>query len=73
MYLVASEDIVVNMSEIRTPEQRMKKMIKEERTIVDLQMAIKKEQFRNYMITRHEFNEKYDKVDTPQHDCWVFT
>ncbi len=61
------------MSEIRTPEQRMKKMIKEERTVIDLQMAIKKEQFRNYLITRPEFHERYGKSDTPEHDCWVFT
>ena len=61
------------MSEIRTPEQRMKKMINEERTIVDLQMAIKKEQFRNYLAIRPEFYERYEIVDTPQHDCWVFT
>ncbi len=48
-------------------------MLNEERTIVDLQMAIKKEQFRNHLITRPEFHEGYTKVDTTlQHDCWVF-
>ena len=31
---------------IRTPEQRSRKMLKEENTILNLEMAIKKEQFR---------------------------
>jgi len=34
------------MSKIRTPEQKSRKMLKEETTIIDLEMAIKKEKFR---------------------------
>jgi len=33
-------------SEIRTPEQRTKKMLNEERTIMDLELAVKKAKFR---------------------------
>jgi len=47
-------------------------MLNEERTIIDLQLAIKKEQFRNYMNTRPEFHEGYEKIDKPLHDCWMF-
>ncbi len=38
------------MSKIRTPEQKFRKMLKEETTIMNLEMAIKKEKFR--MIQR---------------------
>ncbi len=34
------------MPRIRTPEQKSRKMLKEETTIIDLEMAIKKEQYR---------------------------
>jgi len=34
------------MPKIRTPEQKSRKMLKEETTIIDLEMAIKKEKFR---------------------------
>jgi len=34
------------MPRIRTPEQKFRKMLKEETTIIDLEMAIKKEKFR---------------------------
>lgn len=37
------------LSKIRTPEQIAKKMLKEERTIMDLQLAIKKEQTQIHM------------------------
>lgn len=60
-------------TKIRTPEQISKKMLNEERTILDLQLAIKKEQFQNYLKSRTESHEGYDKVDAPSHDCWVFT
>jgi|SaaInlV_200m_DNA_6_1039755.scaffolds.fasta_scaffold02205_4 hypothetical protein len=33
-------------SQIRTPEQRTKKMLNEERTIMDLELAVKKAKFR---------------------------
>ncbi len=35
-----------DFSKLRSPEQRAKKMLNEERTIMDLQLAIKKEQTR---------------------------
>ncbi len=34
------------MLRIRTPEQKFRKMLKEETTIIDLEMAIKKEKYR---------------------------
>jgi hypothetical protein len=33
-------------SELRTPEQRTRKMLNEERVIIDLELAIKKTKFR---------------------------
>ena len=46
-----------DMSKIRTPEQKSKKMLKEEMIILDLEMAIKKEQFRNTQKTKPGFQE----------------
>jgi len=40
------ENIMSFASEIRTPEQRTKKMLNEERTIMDLELAVKKAKFR---------------------------
>jgi hypothetical protein len=37
---------MLQISKIRTPEQRSRKMLREETTILGLEMAIKKEQFR---------------------------
>ena len=37
---------MLDMSKIRTPEQKSRKMLKEENTILNLELAIKKEQFR---------------------------
>ena len=42
---------------IRTPEQRSRKMLKEENTILNLEMAIKKEQFRKTQKTKQGFYE----------------
>ena len=42
-------------SKIRSPEQKLRKMLKEERIIIDLEMAIKKEQFRDIQKTKHGF------------------
>ena len=36
-----------NQLKKRTPEQKMRKMLKEEKTIMDLELAIKTEEFRN--------------------------
>ncbi len=63
-------------SKIRTPEQRSKKMINEEMTIMNLQMAIKKEEFKKNLKTKPVFREAYMKVDVkdrPPHDCWLST
>ena len=62
-----------DISKMRTPEQRLKKMLNEERTIINLQLAIKKEQFQTFQKTRPEFREMHDKVYTSPHDCWVST
>ncbi len=43
------------MSKIRTPEQKSRKMLKEETIIVDLEMAIKKERFRKTQKRTPEF------------------
>ncbi|MEX0862379.1 hypothetical protein [Nitrosopumilus sp.] len=65
--------MMTDSSKMRTPEQISKKMLNEERTIIDLQLAIKKEQFQHYLKSRTKFYEGYDKVDTSSHDCWMFT
>jgi len=43
-------------SKIRTPEEKVRKMLDEEKTIVDLELAIKKEKFR--------------KTQEPKEDDW---
>ena len=45
-----------DQSKIRTPEQRSRKMLKEENTILNLELAIKKEKFR--------------KTQEPKEDDW---
>ena len=61
----------------RTPEQRSKKRFNEERTIIDLELAIKKERFKNNYKERPAFDEGYTKVsDKMPHEldmstaCW---
>ena len=44
-------------TKIRTPQQVSKKMINEERTIMDLELAIKKEKFRNTLMKKTEFDK----------------
>ncbi len=51
-------------SKIRTPEQKSRKMLKEETTIVDLEMAIKKEQFRKTQKRKPGFDHEVPAVDT---------
>ena len=51
-------------SKIRTPEQRSRKMLKEENTILNLEMAIKKEQFRKTQKRKHGFDHEVPTVDT---------
>ncbi len=51
------------MSKIRTPEQKSRKMLKEETTIIDLEMAIKKEQFRKTQKRTPEFVHEVPTVD----------
>ncbi len=51
-------------------------MINEEMTIMNLQMAIKKEEFKKNLKTKPVFREAYVKVDVkdpPPHDCWLST
>ncbi|MEK0336447.1 MAG: hypothetical protein QQN65_00115 [Nitrosopumilus sp.] len=43
---------MLDMSKIRTPEQKSRKMLKEENTILNLELAIKKEQFRMTQKTK---------------------
>jgi len=69
--------MMMSVAKTRTPDQVSKKMINEERTIMDLELAIKKEQFRNTLIEKTKFDEEYTKVtDTTPHDldmsavCW---
>jgi len=51
------------MSKIRTPEQKSRKMLKEETIIVDLEMAIKKELFRNAQKRTPGFDHEVPTVD----------
>ena len=43
---------MLDMSKMRTPEQKSRKMLKEENTILNLELAIKKEQFRMTQKTK---------------------
>ena len=43
---------MLDMSKIRTPEQKSRKMLKEENTILNLELAIKKELFRKTQNTK---------------------
>jgi len=43
------------MPKIRTQEQKSRKMLKEETTIIDLEMAIKKEKFRKILKRAPEY------------------
>jgi len=51
------------MSKIRSPEQKSRKMLKEETIIVDLEMAIKKERFRKTQKRTPEFVHDVPTVD----------
>ncbi len=46
-------------SKIRTPEQKLRKMLREENTILNLELAIKKELFRKAQNTKLEFHEMH--------------
>ena len=51
-------------------------MINEERTIMNLQLAVKKEELKKKPKTKPRFHESYLKVDIkvrPPHDCWLST
>jgi len=52
------------MSKMRTPEQKSRKMLKEEAIILDLEMAIKKELFRMTQKGTSEFDHEAPTVDT---------
>ena len=76
LYFVVLGDIMIGRSKIRTPEQRSKKMLNEERTIMNLKLAVKKEEFKKNTKTKPRFHEEYVKVDIkdrPPHDCWLST
>ena len=76
LYFVVLGDIMIGRSKIRTPEQRSKKMLNEERVIMNLELAVKKEEFKNNPKTKPRFHEGYIKVDIsdrPPHDCWLST
>ena len=46
-------------SKIRTPEQKLRKMLREENTILNLELAIKKELFRKAQNTELGFHEMH--------------
>jgi len=46
-------------SRVRTPEQKLRKMLREENTILNLELAIKKELFRKAQNTKLGFHEMY--------------
>ena len=48
-------------SKIRTPEQKSRKMLKEEKIIIDLELAIKKEQFKKTPKTKPRFNFSHER------------
>ena len=49
---------------IRTPEQKSRKMLKEENTILNLEMAIKKERFRKTQKRKPGFDHEVPTVNT---------
>ncbi len=63
LYFFVLGDIMIGRSKIRTPEQRSKKMINEERTIMNLKLAVKKEEFKKNAKTEPLLHEEYNKVD----------
>jgi len=76
LYFVVLGNIMMGRSKIRTPEQRSKKMLNEEWTIMNLKLAIKKEEFKKNTKTKPRFHEvhiKADIKDRPSHDCWLST
>jgi len=61
--------MMIDISRTRTPEEISKKMINEERIIMDLELAIKKEQFRNTLMAKYGFDEGCAKVtDAAPHE-----
>ena len=54
---------MIGRSKIRTPEQRSKKMLNEESTIMNLELAVKKEEFKKNAKTEPLLHEEYNKVD----------
>jgi hypothetical protein len=50
--------MISSSPKIRTTEQKLKKMLKEEQVILDLELAIKKEQFRRSQKTPRGFYER---------------
>jgi len=76
LYIAVLYNIMIGRTKIRTPEQKLRKMLKEENTILNLELAIKKEELKNNPNTNARFHEGYFKVDikvTPPHDCWLST
>ena len=67
LYFVVLGDIMIGRSKIRTPEQRTKKMLNEESTIMNLELAVKKEEFKMNAKTKPRFHErsKFDIEDRP--------
>jgi len=53
--------MVPDKSKIRTPEQKSKKMLKEEKIIMDLELAVKKELFKMTRKTKPKFNFIYKR------------
>ncbi len=58
------------MSQLRSPEQQSRKMLNEEKMIIDLELAIKKEQFKKsqkpkrelYKVTMEDKDSQMDSV-----------
>ena len=53
-------------SKIRTPEQKSRKMFKEEKIIMDLELAVKKEQFKKTRKTKPRLNFMYKSRGTQE-------
>ena len=62
---------MMGRSKIRTPEQRSKKKLKEEWIIIDLELAVKKEEFKKNLKTKPRVHEGY--IKDRSHDCWLST
>ena len=58
--------MISSSPKLRTTEQKLRKMLKEEKGILDLELAIKKEQFRKSQKIQNGFYERPVEIKNSQ-------